>query len=179
MRRIAEPSSATRRAARRTIAAIVVALAAAAPAAAQIGRGETGLWMVKPSGNAGLVCGPSFACTFTPTSLARGESVDLWVRGVFGQPFAVALGVQQPPLCLPLPGVHNALLFVPTLVPFAGVLNQPDTVRACPGGYEKLSFSVPQALPSGAVVLFQALAWSYLTPNQVPTFTIALAATVQ
>ena len=162
---------------RLAVATAVLALAAAAPA--QVGNGETGLLLVKPSGNAGVLCTSQFSCTFVATPLVRGEQVTAVVRGVHMRPFALALGVAQPPLCLPLPGLHNALLFVPAAVPFIGVLDEADSILACPGGRKQLPFQVPVSLSPGTEVLFQALAWSYLAPSEVPTLTVAVRGRVQ
>jgi hypothetical protein len=95
------------------------------------------------------------------------------------QPFVVILGAQPVNLCLPIPGVHNALMFPPILLPFAGVLDQQDMIRACPGGLKTIQFQFPNDLSPGSSITFQALAWSYLVPNEVPTLTQAIEAKVQ
>lgn len=146
---------------------------------AQIGRGEAGLLIAKASGTAGSPCPRNVACALTPTKMRRGERVTLMARGVRGRPFAIALGLDQNPLCLRLPGFHNLLAFSPAAVPWAGVLVRQDMIRACPGGLFQTAFSVPTTVPKGSVVLFQALVFSYLAPNQVPTFTEAFRATVE
>jgi len=160
------------------VALAVSALAAISPC--QIGAGEVGLSMAKPSGSAGSLCSRTFSCTYLDTPVVRGETVTLAIRGVLGQPYAVLVGVNQSPLCLSIPGVHNSLMFAPAAVPFAGTLQNPDQILACPGGLETISFTVPMALNVGGQVVFQALAWSYLLPaGEVPTLTQAIRTTVQ
>jgi hypothetical protein len=146
----------------------------------QVGAGETGLLLSKASGTAGVVCSGEFSCNFLDTTLARGEGIELTVRGVFGRPFAVFLGAAQPPICFGLTGVHNAALFIPFVVPFAGILDAWDSILACPGGRKQFRFSVPASLPVGSQVLFQGAAWSYLIPaGEVPTFTVAIRGTIR
>ena len=99
------------------------------------------------------------------------------VRGVYGQPFLVLIG---PPtrLCVNIRGIHNTLMLPPSAVLAAGVLDEFDRIRACPGGLKRIQFQVPGNAPIGAVIAFQALAWSYLFPQgEVPTFTGSIWAT--
>ncbi len=164
---------------KRLILAAVAISFVITPTAAQVGAGEVGLSMSKPSGAAGTLCSRTFTCAFEDTPLQRGEIVDLVVRGVYGQPFAVLIGGVQPTPCVQIPGIHNMLMFGPAFVPFAGVLDEPDFILACPGGLKSIRFRVPQRLPTRSQVLFQALAWSYLFPQgEVPTFTPAIRGNV-
>lgn len=140
----------------------------------QIGRGETGLLLMSGGVSYGVVCSPTFACTHTPASLVRGMPAEISVRGVLGRPFALAFGLDQAHQCLAVPGIHNRLMGAVIAVPVVGTLTTQDTIRACPGGVIRIPLQVPANLPPGAALTMQGLAWSYLAPNEIPTFTQAL-----
>jgi hypothetical protein len=149
------------------------------PAPAQIGLGEVGFQIVTQAGEAGTLCARTFSCAPLPATALRGEQTTLVVRGVRNQPFAVMVGLTTQSLCLPFPGIHNALAVTPLFVPFAGSLTQQDTIRVCPGGIERMPLTIPLELPAGSAFLLQALAWSYLAPAEVPTFTNPIQVRVQ
>jgi hypothetical protein len=162
--------------------ALVLALCLLVPAAAhaQIGRGEVGLYLATQNGSGGTICGPTFTCSYVPATLTRGETANLVLRGVFGMPYIVILATGAQNLCLPIPEVHNQLMFVPMSFPFVGILDQNDMILRCPGGLKQLALPVPQELAPGTQILLQALVWSYLVPpGQVPTLTQAVQATVR
>ncbi|MCA8970448.1 MAG: hypothetical protein KDC95_11710 [Planctomycetes bacterium] len=161
------------------LATLVFSCVTVRGAVAQIGNGETGMLLAKRSGGAGVLCGRAFTCSGLATILRRSEQVTLSIRGVRNQPFALFLGIGARPVCLTIPGIHNQLFEFPILVAASGVLTTQDTVRACPGGLESFTFTVPATLPIGSHIVFQALAWSYYQSSQVPTFTVAVDATVQ
>ena len=159
--------------------AAVLFLLSTAPARAQIGLGEVGFQMVTQAGQAGTLCSRTFACTPLPATALRGERTNLIVRGVRNQPFAVMVGLETQAVCVPIPGIHNALAVTPIFFPFAGSLTQQDTIRVCPGGIEQMTLTIPPELPAGSGFLLQALAWSYLSPSEVPTFTTPIQVRVQ
>ena len=163
----------------KTTAFVCALFLSSAIASAQVGGGEVGLQLIRGNVGYGNVCSRQFSCSFVPVPLRRGDQIQLVVRGVLQQPYVIVLGASTQPLCLPIAGVHNKLMFPPLLFLAAGVLTQRDLIRACPGGVQPVGVQIPQSLPPGADLVFQALAWSYLSPRgQVPTLTMAIHAKV-
>ncbi|MEZ5965535.1 MAG: hypothetical protein R3F56_17000 [Planctomycetota bacterium] len=157
--------------------ACVVVVGPALPA--QVGAGEIGFMLGSNGATFGTTCPRTFSCTYLAADLARGLPADFTVRGVPNQPFAIALWIDQPHQCLGLPGFHNSLFAASVVLPFAGTLTQPDRILACPGGLETIRVPIPAALPVGTALTMQALAYSYWNGGQVPTFTMALRATIR
>jgi hypothetical protein len=160
------------------LAPLAPLLALTASLAGQVGRGETGLQLVSGGVTYGVTCSPTFSCSYLPASLVRGMPATIVVRGVLGRPFVLGFGADQPHQCLSLPGLHNQLMGPLLTVPVVGTLTMQDSIRACPGGVISIPLQVPASLPRGTALTMQALAWSYLVPNETPTFTQALRVVV-
>jgi hypothetical protein len=142
-----------------------------APITAQVaGPGLT--WAGSSSGNTGSHVP---ACTNLPIGAVRGESVSLGVWGDRQAPFALFVAPMAP-LCLPIPGIGNALMLGPTplVLVAAGTFSQQSPCRACPPGLQSLLFQVPLAAPLGATLSFQAIG----VGGQQPAFTVAISARV-
>lgn len=146
---------------------------------AQVGLGEAGFQLVVNNTSHGTLCPRVHPCTYAPGSLARGTTAEFVVRGVQFQPWAVALWIDQPHQCLSIPGFQNQLMSAAVILALSGAMTEQDAIRACPGGIGRARVLVPASLPLGSALTLQALAWSYLSANQVPTFTTAIRAVVQ
>ena len=156
-------------AARLALVVLASGLIAAAIPAQLPGPGLT--WTGSSGGNAG---GFIPSCSNAPVTAVRGESVSVRVWGDPKAPFALlaAAGGHQ---CLPIPGLGNALVLDPPLVPIAfGTLTQSSPCLSCPPGFQELQFSVPRTLPLGAAASFQALGFGAGNP----AFTAAVTATI-
>jgi hypothetical protein len=160
---------------RRFLLATLLTLAAAPRT--QIGLGEVGFQLISNNTQYGTLCSRTFACTYLPADLYRGQNAELIVRGVLNQWYIVGLWFDVPHACLSLPGAHNQLFSTAFIEPFFGLLTQQDQIRVCPGGIVRLPLSVPAGVPVGQAITLQALTYSYLNSTQVPTFTHALRAT--
>ena len=141
--------------------------------------GEIGFRLDSNGVGYGTTCTRSFSCTYIAADLVRGLAADLTVRGVYNLPFAIAFWIDQSHQCLGLPGFHNSLMSSSFALPLSGVLAQRDPILVCPGGLVVVTVPVPASLPLGAALTMQAIAYSYLIPGQVPTFSMALRATIR
>lgn len=156
-----------------------VILAAAATIPAQIGLGEAGFQLVANNTSYGTLCPRVHPCTYAPGNLLRGAPAEFVVRGVQHQPWAVALWIDQPHQCLNVPGFLNQLMSASVVLALSGAMTEQDTIRACPGGIGRATLMVPASLPLGSALTLQAIAWSYYSSSQAPTFTTAIRAVVQ
>jgi hypothetical protein len=154
-----------------TLAALLFATVLAPFARAQL-AGPGLNWLGTVSGGAGSYA-PS--CTVLPINASRGESVTLRVWGDVQSPFAL-FAAASTAACTPFPGIGNGLLLAsPVVTVTFGVLTQFSPCLSCPPGYQAMNFSIPATVPPNTMVAFQAAGFG----NQNPSFTVALAATVQ
>src|SRR5688500_16721928 len=146
----------------RFVPVFLAALAAfASPAMAQLQSvGDVGLYL--DGGNVtvlyGQECGP-FRCTpFPGSNVAGGEVRSVFVFGAQSAPFAVAIGFPFP-VCIPFPGVGNALLLDPAAIATIGIgtIGFAPPFAPCQQGAGLAQLAVPTGVPAGIAFRLQAL----------------------
>jgi hypothetical protein len=152
------------------ISTIVLVLLAAPALAQSVGPGL--MW----NGTLGGTAGSFFpSCTNLPVVALRGDAVALRVWGDFGSVYLLGTAASANQ-CLPFPGIGNGLVLdLPAFPVASGLLTLVSPCLSCPPAFDQLLFTVPQSLPIGAMVSFQAAGFG----NGQFTFTVAITATVQ
>lgn len=147
---------------RTTLASLSLCLGLALPAAAQTPN-DIGLTM---DGGIltvlyGQVCGPVGCQPFPGGSVGQGQSRTLTHYSAPISPYAVLLGL--PGSCLPVPGVGNSLLLLPSPVAVLAIGTtswEPFVPTPCSQGLAIVTLQVPALAPVGLMFRVQSIGWS-------------------
>jgi hypothetical protein len=108
-----------------------------------------------------------FSCTPINTTVIRGETGTLFIRGDFQQPYVIGLSFSAT-RCLSMPTAYNMLVLDdPIFVVFTGATNTTSPILACPPGSDSLTITIPPSWPVGLIFTLQGLVALPTSPGAV------------